>query len=256
MVEAASTPEMNMIEDLPVGYFELNREGSIIRANRMAAKLFQSNQEDLLGKMAWDYMPGDEVKQNREAYLELMLNDEEPEAVQRSFYPRNGSMRVYRIYRTLIRDANGLTIGMRQIMLDITESFFAHEEVQRARMWLESVLSSVAEAVIVTDALGFVRYVNEATEQLTGWKSAEMTGKVIEKVLPLLTYQTLDGSPFTARRVLERRCKVLATMLNRDRSEVRVEMSTAPIMDKESGTASGVVTILRPMAFPRVSAAS
>jgi len=254
MVEAKSSPAIEMIEELPVGYMELDRDGAITRVNRMACKLFQMEADELVGKLAWDFMPSDEMRHNRDAYMELMLNREEPEPIQRTFYTRNGSVRIYQVYRTRILDRNALTVGMRQITLDITESYFAHEEVARARVWLESVLSSVAEAVLVTDALGFVRYANVALENLIGWKSHEITGKVIEKVLPMLSYESLDGTPFNTRRVLEKRCKVIATVLTRDRKELRVELSVAPIIEKESQGTAGVVTILRPLSYPKPAA--
>jgi PAS domain-containing protein len=57
----------------------------------------------------------------------------------------------------------------------------AHEKAHQARQWLESVLAPVAEAVIVTDALGFVRYANPAAEAMFGWSAQELIGRVIEK---------------------------------------------------------------------------
>ena len=44
---------------------------------------------------------------------------------------------------------------------------------------------------------------------------------------------------------LESRTKGIATLLDRERRELRVEISTSPIIDKESGFTTGVVTLLR-----------
>ena len=46
--------------------------------------------------------------------------------------------------------------------MDVTEAHLAQEEARNAQLWLESILDSLAEAVIVTDALGFIRNVNPA----------------------------------------------------------------------------------------------
>jgi hypothetical protein len=44
---------------------------------------------------------------------------------------------------------------------------------------------------------------------------------------------------------LEQRFKGVAIAMNRDREEIKVEIGTSPIWDKESGTTIGVVSVLR-----------
>jgi PAS domain S-box-containing protein len=145
----------------------------------------------------------------------------------------------------MIRDAAGKPAGMRMIGVDVTETIKALEEECRERKWLESVIASVAEGVVLTDVLGVVCSINPAAEKLVGFSSAELTGKVIEEALPLLSYQSLDGAPLSRRSEIERNTKGVATILNRAHMEVKFEMSTSPVVDKVTGAAIGVVEILR-----------
>ncbi len=46
---------------------------------------------------------------------------------------------------------------MRVIFVDVTEKVKALDEAHRTRLWLESIMESVCEAVIVTDSVGFIR---------------------------------------------------------------------------------------------------
>jgi len=87
--------------------------------------------------------------------------------------------------------------------------------------------------------------VNPAAEQLFGWKAKELTGKVIEKALPMLRYASEKSTELSFTMKLAGHCKGLATMLDRERREVRVEISTSPIIDKESGFTAGVVSVVR-----------
>ncbi len=233
------------IEELPLAYFEMDAQGVITRANRVACSLFQREREGIVGKSPWEFMAFDEIEMSREDYFSLMQGGKEPPAVRRALYTRNGEFRTYEMYRSLIRDAQGKPTGLRHAAIDVTEAQIAHEQAHQARLWLESVLESVAEAVVVTDSLGFVRYVNPAAEELSGWKSAELFGKVIEKGLPLLSYVSADHSPLSHSMALEKRCKGVGVVLNRMRKEVKVEISTSPILDKENGFTIGVVRVLR-----------
>ncbi len=61
------------------------------------------------------------------------------------------------VHRSLRHDESGQVVGMRLVLIDVTEQALAHEEALKSRCWLESVLASLNEAIVVTDALGFVR---------------------------------------------------------------------------------------------------
>jgi PAS domain S-box-containing protein len=149
------------------------------------------------------------------------------------------------MYRSLMRDEEGRPSGMRMLSLDVTEEKRELEEARRARLWLESVIASLADAVLVTDALGFIRSANPAAETLFGWRFAELEGKLIEKALPVLSYVSDDPTKLSFTMSLAGHCRGIATILDRESREVRVEIGTSPILNKESGFTEGVVAVLR-----------
>jgi PAS domain S-box-containing protein len=59
-------------------------------------------------------------------------------------------------------------------------------ELRRQRAWLETILSHMADGVIVTDHLGQIRFLNAAAEKLTGWTAAQAAGQQAGHVLPLV----------------------------------------------------------------------
>jgi PAS domain S-box-containing protein len=59
-------------------------------------------------------------------------------------------------------------------------------ELRRQRAWLETILSHMADGVMVTDYLGKIRFLNAAAEKLTGWNAAEATDQLAGSVLPLV----------------------------------------------------------------------
>ena len=112
--------------------------------------------------------------------------------------------------------------------------------------WFTTMLESLSDAVIATDAEGFVRYLNPAAEALIGWPQQEAEGKPIEEVYPL---SFLDGSPVQhcqLRKALESRAPVARQrfcVTTMDGSTISVEDSATPILEKDR--LLGAVTIFQ-----------
>jgi PAS domain S-box-containing protein len=235
---------LDAIEELPIAYVEVNADGMITRSNRAARAMHSPAEEEIAGMHVWAFSPEGHAEEDRKAFLEMMTSGVEPPITRRSLYA-NGEFRSYELHRTLIRDAEGHAVGVRGVTFDVTEAQNAHEEAHRARMWLESVLDSMTEAVVITDALGFIRSVNPATEALFGWKAEELKGKVIEKAFPLLEYFSESRVPLSFNMALQSGSRGIATMIDRERRELRVEISTSPVVDKENGFTIGVVSVMQ-----------
>jgi PAS domain S-box-containing protein len=240
----AGTIALDAIDELPVAYVEINANGVITRANRAARKMSSPDQSEIVGRHVWEFAPENQADLDRDAFFAMMNSGEEPSVTRRTLYG-DGAFRTYELHRTLIRDASGRPVGVRGATIDVTATQIAQEEAHHARVWLESVLDSMPEAILTTDALGFIRSVNPALEALCGWKAAELQGKVIEKAFPLLSYSSVGDLKLSFNMALQTRSKGIATVLDSERRELRVEISTSPVVDKENGYTIGVVSVIR-----------
>ncbi|MGA7342901.1 MAG: PAS domain-containing protein [Terracidiphilus sp.] len=244
-VAAPEAEVLDAIDELPVSYMELDERGVVTRANRATMALHPPAQGALVGRLAWELMATDEKDPSFAAYMSLMESGDDPPVVRRSLFDRSGQFRTYEMHRSLIRDREGKPCGMRMVSIDVTDTLRALEEARQTRRWLENAMESVAEAVILTDALGFIRSLNPALEELLGWKAAELMGKVVERVIPIVSFTATSSNRFSYNAALQQRLKGIAKVIDREGRELRLEMSTAPLVDKASGFTSGVVTILR-----------
>jgi PAS domain S-box-containing protein len=233
------------IDELPLAYIEIDAKGRITRANRAAIALNHPEQGQLVGLTGWDLMAVDEKDSSHADFQAYMQSNDDPPVTSRSLFDRSGKFRTYRLYRNLMRDANGKPCGMRIVCVDVTEVTRNLEETRIARRWLESAMGAVADAVILTDILGAVRYLNPAAKELTGYSAAELTGQIIEDVVPIVAYQPIDGAPLNRRAAIEKRCKGIATLLNREHQEIKVEFRSSPIVDADSDSVVGVAAVLR-----------
>ena len=239
----ARGPMLN-IDNLPLPYVEMDAQGIITRANRATLALHHPEQGELIGKSGWDLLAINEKHRSAAAFLSLMTSGEEPPVICRSIFDRSGKFRTYEIHRSIIRTTGGRPAGVRMIFMDVTERKNALEEAQRNCQWLESAMQSVADAMIFTDALGVIRSVNPAAERLSGWSANELMGMAIDEILPVQA-RPCGSSVLDLQVMLQLPWSGTATVKTREWHQVKVNISTSPIFDKDSGSVSGVAAILR-----------
>lgn len=242
-VAGSSLP--NEIDEMPLAYLEVDSEGCVTRANRAALALHHPDQGDLIGMNVWKLMATDEKDASHADYKGHMETGKGAPVTWRSIFDRSGKFRTYELHRSLMRHADGKPAGMRIVLIDVSDTRAELEEALRKQQWLENAMSSLPNAIFLTDILGVVRHMNPAAEELSGFAAHELIGKTIDGAMPVLTYHSADGTHLSRHAAIETHCQGIATILNRRREEVKVEMNTSPILDKAAGAVSGVAAILR-----------
>jgi diguanylate cyclase (GGDEF)-like protein/PAS domain S-box-containing protein len=123
-----------------------------------------------------------------------------------------------------------------------TEALF--EEMERAQVTLDSI----GDAVISTDAAGFVTYLNAVAERLTGWTRKEAVGRLLADVFRIINAGSRETAMDPLRLAIrENRTVGLAPnciLVRRDGIEASIEDSAAPIHDRE-GNMAGAVIVFR-----------
>lgn len=118
------------------------------------------------------------------------------------------------------------------------------EEKERAQV----TLSSIGDAVLVTDAEGRVTYLNPMAEALTGWSAVEASGRALCEVFRIVDGHTRSPAVDPAQRAMREDCTVTlesnCVLLRRDGGEAGIEDSAAPIHDRH-GAVSGAVIVFR-----------
>jgi PAS domain S-box-containing protein len=128
------------------------------------------------------------------------------------------------------------------------EAITAQREERRQREQLHVTLSSIGDAVIVTDAAGVVSFLNPVAADLCGWSAADAAGQPLETVFRIVNEYTRQTVENPVDRVLSHGFTVgLANhtvLLARDGREIPISDSAAPIRG-EGGAITGVVLVFR-----------
>ena len=111
-----------------------------------------------------------------------------------------------------------------------------------------TILRSIGDAVMVTDAAGRVTLLNPVAESLTGWKEPEAKGQPVEDIFRVVNEETAATVESPVARVLrEGRVVGLANhtvLIARDGARRPIADSGAPVRD-DAGAIAGVVLVFR-----------
>ena len=114
--------------------------------------------------------------------------------------------------------------------------------------WYGTTLRSIGEAVISTDTLGTIKFMNTAAENLTGWKISEVLGEDLLKVFRTVEKTMKPHFTNQVDQILKNKITAVlknhATLVSRDGKEIPIDESASPIKD-DHGNTVGVVLVFQ-----------
>ena len=129
------------------------------------------------------------------------------------------------------------------------------EETEDSRRWLETILGSITDGVIATEANGTVSFMNGVAQKLTDWSMKEARGAPLSDVVQIVNEITrepirelaagLHRGDEDSQRLLLRR---------RDGLELPISQTSSPLLD-EAGRTVGRVLVVRDLTEQRRSEA-
>ena len=124
---------------------------------------------------------------------------------------------------------------------------------------IEVALASIGDAVIITDEVGYVSFLNPVAESLTGWTFDEAQGQPLARVLRIVNERTRAPAVDPVAKVLS--TGLIQGLANHtvliagDGTERPIEDSGAPIRNRD-GRMVGVVLVFRDVSEKRFEASS
>jgi len=222
-------------------------DGIITSWNPAAEKMFGYSAAEAVGSPISIIVPPQRCDDELEL-LARLRRGESSHQVETTRVARDGHELVVSLTAAPIRDASGSVIGATAIMRDITSQRMSLNDLRMERDRLRITLASIGDAVIVTDARGFIDFVNPVAARLTGWSTEEAKGKPLESVFCIINETTRQRVESPAARAMSEGVIVgLANhtlLVSRDGAEVAIDDSAAPIRD-DSGKVLGVVLVFR-----------
>lgn len=124
-------------------------------------------------------------------------------------------------------------------------TLYRHRTEKRLReheRWLNAVLNSISDAVIATDSLRQVKFMNPVAEDLTGWIAEDAIGMDLGEVFRVLGAESSSEGVSLDLTALHLDRGMLTSQ---DGSQIQINGNITPIKD-ENGNIEGLVVIFRP----------
>lgn len=255
--------------------FRLDAEGRVVTWNAGAEQIKGYTAEEIIGHHFSRFYPAEVVARGWPAE-ELQRAAAEGRIEDEGWRVRKDGSRFWaNVVITALRDEAGALRGFLKITRDLTErkraeesarsllreetarqaaetsareAEQAREEERRQREQLHVTLSSIGDAVIVTDRNGLVTFMNPVAVALTGWEPHEAAGQPLERVFRIVNEETRQPVENPASKVLREGVVVgLANhtvLIARDGREIPIDDSGAPIQGQGEEIA-GVVLVFR-----------
>lgn len=228
-------------------------DGTILNWNPAAERMFGFPVNEAVGSPISILVPPDRAFEEPEM-LARLAQGERIDHLTTVRIRKDGKRVHVCLTATPLKDSDGRVLGSTEIARDITEQKHAEAKARLHQERLNVMLSSIGDAVIVTDVSGFIEFLNPVAASLTGWKQEEARGQPLESVFNVINESTRCRVESPASRALREGVVVgianHTVLITRSGGEVAIDDSAAPIRDG-NGNTSGVILVFRDVSGAR-----
>ena len=251
-----------MSDASPLGIFVSDAQGDCVYTNAAYHKISGLNFEQAMGTK-WSMAIHPDDRQRIVVEWRDAVRSQEPFQTEVRFLRDDGSLVWTRLNASAMRDGRTLR-GRVQTVEDITGRRATELELQQAKNALfeekeraQVTLNSIGDAVLSTDIVGNVTYLNPVAEKMTGWSGDEAQGRQFSAVLRIIDGNTREAASNPAQRAIAENGIVGlpadSILIRRDGFECAIEDSTAPIHTRD-GQVSGAVIVFHDVSESRAMA--
>ena len=143
-------------------------------------------------------------------------------------------------------DDGGKVTSLRGTVQDISHQRALVQQLEQQHELLHVTLQSIGDAVITTNGVGEVTWLNPVAERMTGWLNEEACGRPLAQVFHIVHEETRRPSPDPVEHCIHQGSIAGLTertvLISRTGEEFGIEDSAAPIRGKQ-GDLLGVVLV-------------
>lgn len=228
------------------GIWVTDGEGRTILVNQRMADMLGYTADELQGRIPSEFLHADQDSTVLRARQELTAGA--TTHYEFRFRRKDGADLWVISSAAPVKDGEGRLIRTISMLSDITERKQAETALRASEQRWATTLSSIGDAVIASDIEGRITFMNAVAEELTGWLLGEASMKPVTEVFKMINEHTRQQVQDPVAKVIEYGVIVgLANhtvLVRKDGTEVPIDDSGAPIMDKD-GNIVGVVLVFR-----------
>lgn len=232
-----------ILESIEEGYVIVDLKGNTLFSNDSFCRITGYSKDDLIGLNYREYMTTPMAKAVYGAYNKVYRTGVPEKAFNYEIIRKDGAKRIIENSISLVENRQGIPIGFRSIVRDITDRKRIEEELERHRSRLQAIFRSVRDAIITVDTDMVVIEANEATEKTCGIPGRDIVGKVFTECLTECDkscHEVLRNS--LRKKMTIRGYRIECKRPHRPQQTVIV--TSSPLLDRDE-TFTGTVLVIR-----------
>lgn len=158
--------------------------GNIIYVSPTFTKVLGYAPEEVIGKPGFELIHPDDVKRAVDVTSEIVGKPGQSVSVEIHCKHKDGSFRNIEITTTNLLE-NPSVKAIVSNFHDVTERTVIQETLAKEKAEDEAILANIGDGLIVTDKEGKIELMNYAAENILGWSTKDLAGKVLVDVLPI-----------------------------------------------------------------------
>lgn len=231
----SSQDAIYLIDPEAMRFLDFNHQGSV-SLGYAAGELSAMGPQDIKPDV-------DETELRR--LFERAIGGEEDLSLNAVYRRKDGSLFPVEVRINALRQEFGKPVII-AVARDVTERKAIEEALFKEKERAQVTLQSIGDAVITTDQLGRIDYMNPVAEALTGYACAEAKGWLLEEAFQILEETTRQPviNPVDACLACGEMVSLAnhSLLISRDGREIAIEDSAAPIR-RSDGAVVGVVMV-------------
>ena len=248
-----------MAENITNGLI-IMEEGKIVYVNKRACEITGYPQQELMGLWGPDLVVEDESERRDDIIKEIQKTGVWPDQIDTWMHRKDGSKCCVNLRFSFSSKEVDQKYAGYVVITDITERKLAEENLYKTSMFLDNIIESSLDCIIVGDTKGYLTRINKYSLTLLGYKEEEVLGRHISEFAPSQAgvYESSDGfSVSVDKEYLDNQARMVRLLreekkisnweiylVRKDGKLLPAELNISFLYD-ESGRRSGSVGIVR-----------
>jgi PAS domain S-box-containing protein len=165
-----------ILENIQDGYFEVDLAGNFTFVNDVVCRRLGYSREELIGMNNRQYTDETTAKKVYQLYNRIYRTGEPVKNYEEEVIRKDGTIVIYELSVSLIRNPEGKPIGFRGISRDITERKRAEEALRQSEERYRTILESIEDGYYEVDLGGDFTFLNDSMCQIFGYPREELMG--------------------------------------------------------------------------------
>jgi two-component system sensor histidine kinase/response regulator len=157
----------------PIGMALIDIQGKFLRVNRVLCVMLGYQVDELLGCDWRKFTHPDDIQNDKHLLQQLLSGEIERYEIYKRYYHKDGNLIWLQINVSLLRDTEGTPLNFVTQIQDITQRLSAEAHLNQ----LSQAVEQSTEAIIITDVIGKIEYVNDTFVNKSGFSKAEVIGR-------------------------------------------------------------------------------